>query len=136
MTYVVDGAQCRCAMGSSPANLDIPGSSDRQMENKQIANMMDRKIGGFGTCTTLTSMASGVSQPCPQVVPITPWLNGSTSFFVNNLPVITENSIAVCPVGGGVVTISDCGQKKSSSGATMKTANLSSDELFNLLAES
>ena len=136
VAYVVHGAECACSMSQNNQTATISASnSNRTVNNKQICNMMDIQIGGFGNCTTLTAMASGVTTPCPPKVPITPWLNCSTSFMRDGLPVVTEDSMAICPLGGGVITFNNSGQGNTlaQSGANSETAQLGSDIFFNVV---
>ena len=134
VAYVVHGAECACSMSQNNQTATISASNaNRAVNGNGICNMMDIQIGGFGNCTTLTSLAMGVSTPCPPKVPITPWLNCATGFTRNNLPVVTVDSMAICPVGGGVITFNNDGQgnTRAQSGARSKPAQLGSDILFN-----
>jgi len=136
VAYVVHGAECACSMSQNNQTATISASNaNRAVNGNGICNMMDIQIGGFGNCTTLTAMASGVTTPCPPKVPITPWLNCATGFMKDDLPVVTEDSMAICPVGGGVITFNNSGQgnTRAQSGARSKPAQLGSDILFNVV---
>ncbi len=76
-----------------------------KLRGKDRANIGDCKpiinIGPFGVCKV-------THIPC---VPVCiPWLNGKMNVLVQGLPALVNNSMTICPVGGGVIKIKNDGQ--------------------------
>jgi hypothetical protein len=110
---VTMGAQLQCTQGSAPSVLAVPAAIVTG-EVKPAANIMDSipvtNILPFGTCTVLTSAASGVPTPC---VPATagPWAPGSPTVMVRGQPALNNTSTCTCTIGG-VISIANPGTTK------------------------
>lgn len=104
-SYVVDGAEISCTMGAKPSNLKVLPPHRVQLRGANRANVGDCKpmvnVAPFGVCSTTT-------MPC--VPGCAMWMNGKMDVLVGGMPALISNSIAICPVGGGVIRITDDGQ--------------------------
>lgn len=118
---VCAGALLTCSFGLAPATLNVlplggvltavPDATI--MDNKPVVN-----IAPFGMCTSLanpavaaaTAAALGVLTPMP-CMPMTaaPWVPGSPTVLLGNLPALTDSSKLMC-MAGGVIGISMPGQ--------------------------
>lgn len=113
-------AQCACAAGVIQCSFGLAPSvfmvlPDKRVltENKPAANIMDYKpmvnILPFGMCQSLanptvaaaTAAAMGVLTPMP-CIPVTtaPWVPGSPTVLVKNMPGLTNNCRLICNWGG------------------------------------
>ena len=104
-TYVVNGAKLKCTMGTVDAPLRTTPGRRVKLRGKDRANIGDCKpiinIGPFGVCKV-------THIPC---VPVCiPWLIGKMNVLVQGLPALVNNSMTICPVGGGVIKIKNDGQ--------------------------
>lgn len=104
-SYVVMGAKLSCTMGAAPTPLTILPPRRVLMSGKPRANIGDCKpmvnVMPFGVCTTTT-------MPC--VPGCSVWMNGKVDVLVDGLPALVDTAMAICPVGGGVIRITDSGQ--------------------------
>jgi hypothetical protein len=111
----------QCSFGSSPSALAV------LPENKvtgavPLANIMDNKptvnIPPFGMCSassnpavaTATAAAGGTLTPIP-CIPVTtaPWVVGSPTVLIGNMPALNDSSTLACSFGG-VIKINVPGQ--------------------------
>jgi len=111
----------KCSFGLAPGTLMVPPTS-QVMTIMPDANVMDSKpmvnILPFGMCTSLgnpqvaaaTAAALGVLTPMP-CVPMTsaPWMPGSPTVLLGNLPALNNASKLMC-MAGGVIEICVPGQ--------------------------
>jgi len=118
---VCAGAMLKCSFGLAPGTLMVPPTS-QVMTIMPDANVMDSKpmvnILPFGMCTSLgnpqvaaaTAAALGVLTPMP-CVPMTsaPWMPGSPTVLLGNLPALNNASKLMC-MAGGVIEICVPGQ--------------------------
>jgi hypothetical protein len=117
---VVNGAATMCTMGLAPSTLVVLPDKMTIVENMPAATIMDNKpfvnILPFGLCNSLanpitaaqTAAALGVLTPgaCTPVIPA-PWVPGSPTVLVKNMPALNSNSKCMCAYGGVVsVTVS------------------------------
>ena len=86
------------------------------MENKPPATITDNKpfvnMMPFGLCTSLanpmtaaqTAAALGVLTPgaCTPVIPA-PWMPGSPTVLIGNMPALTQTSKCFCVYGGVII---------------------------------
>ncbi len=76
-----------------------------QTRGKDRANIGDcvpiLNVGPFGVCKT-------TQMPCVPACAI--WLNGKTNVLVQGLPALLDKSMAICPVGAGVLKLKNDGQ--------------------------
>jgi hypothetical protein len=118
---VVDGATLKCTMGTSTCSLTVLPTNSVQMEDAYAANIMDyipmTNISGFGNCTTVsnpvvasaTSAALGVLTPqaCVPAL-VAPWVPGSSTVMIGNMPALNNSSTCIC-TWGGTVSVTDAG---------------------------
>lgn len=116
-TLVGMGAQCMCSMGSLP----VPLNTLQQtvfVQNRPIVTAQDNKpmvnIMPFGMCKSLGNPA--VKPPVmPQApcVPNTaaPWMPGSPTVLVGNVPALNNSCKLICNYGG-VISIMNPGITK------------------------
>ncbi len=117
---VVNGAATMCTMGLAPSTLVVLPDKMTIVENMPAATIMDNKpfvnILPFGLCNSLanpitaaqTAAALGVLTPgaCIPVIPA-PWMPGSPTVLVKNMPALNSTSKCMCAYGGVVsVTVS------------------------------
>lgn len=126
---VVMGAMMTCSFGAAPGSL-IVLPQNRVMGCKMpAANIMDNKpivnIPTFGMCSSpanpvvaaATAAALGVLTPMPCIpATVTPWLPGSSSVMIANMPALNDSCTLNC-MWGGLISISQPGQ------ATVNTAS-------------
>jgi len=118
---VCAGAMLKCSFGLAPGTLLVLPANGVMtavpdatiMDNKPVVN-----IAPFGMCTSLanptvaaaTAAAMGVLVPMP-CVPMTtaPWMPGSPTVLLGNLPALSNASKLMC-TAGGVIEICVPGQ--------------------------
>lgn len=104
-SYVVSGAKVKCTMGTVDAPLRILPNRRVKAKGKAKANILDCKpiinVGPFGVCK-MTHV------PCVPACFI--WLNGKMNVLVQGAPALMKNSVAVCPVGAGILKLKNDGQ--------------------------
>ncbi len=104
-SYVLSGAGLKCTMGTTEAKLSVIPPHNVKISGGDRANIGDCKplinIPPFGTCN-------------PKGMPCTPacsiWMGGKMDVLVGGMPALISSSMALCPAGGGVITITDDGQ--------------------------
>ena len=121
---VVMGAMLQCSFGMAPGTLSVLPANRVMFENKPVANIMDNKpfvnIAPFGLCSSIanpitaaqTAAALGVLTPgtCTPLIPA-PWVPGSPTVMVANMPVLNNSSTCVCAYGG-VIKVNVAGAVK------------------------
>ena len=110
---VVNGALLQCTCGSAPSALTVTSQQQVKIGNQLAATVMDNmpaaNIPPFGTCTVLTSAASGTPTPCA-LAPAGPWTPGSTSnVSVGNLHGLLDTDKLLCSIPG-TISITNPGQ--------------------------
>ena len=94
-SYVVNGAKVSCTMGTVDVPLRTTPGRRVKLKGKDRANIMDCipyvNVGPFGVCKTTH-------------LPCTP------ACAVGGMPALLNKSMAVCPVGAGMLKIKDDGQ--------------------------
>lgn len=97
-------ASMTCTQGSAPSTLMVAPPLVGG-ETKPVANIMDyvpiTNIPPFGTCTILTSAASGVPTPCVPAI-AAPWTPGSSTVTVRGQPALNSTSKCICTIGGSI----------------------------------
>ncbi len=115
---VLQGAMMMCSFGVAPSTFNVLPLNKVMAENKPMANIMDNKpfvnIPPFGVCNSLmnpitaaqTAAALGVLTPgtCIPTLPA-PWMPGSPTVLLANMPVLNNSSQCMCAYGG-VITFS------------------------------
>ena len=115
------GAMLKCSLGAAPSTLAVL-PVNRTLTGTPDANIMDNKplvnIMPFGMCSSLanpavaaaTAAALGVltPMPCVPVIPA-PWLTGSPTVLIANMPALNNTSTLLCAYGG-LIQIQNAGQ--------------------------
>ena len=117
---VCGGAMMMCSFGTGPCSF-ITTPKNKTLTSMPIANIMDNTIAnipGFIMCLSLanptvasaTAAKMGVLTPMP-CVPVfpAPWVPGSPTVLIANMPALNNSSTLLCSYAG-VVTISNPGQ--------------------------
>lgn len=121
---VTNGAQLMCSFGAAPSAFTVL-PKNKVMATTPAATIMDNipmvNILPFGMCTSLanpavaaaTAAALGVltPQPCVPVIPA-PWVAGSPTVLIANIPSLNNTSKCMCAYGG-VIQILNPGQVKT-----------------------
>ena len=116
---VVNGAMTMCSFGLAPSTLVVIPEKRTMVDSMPAATILDNKpfvnVLPFGLCTSLanpitaaqTAAALGVLTPgaCTPVLPA-PWLPGSPTVLVGNIPALNVTSKCMCAYGG-VVTVTN-----------------------------
>jgi len=120
--HVCNGATLMCSFGVAPSVLTVLPINRTLTSNMPAANIMDHipmvNIMPFGMCITpsnpavaaATAAAMGVLTPMP-CVPVTPapWVVGSPTVLLGNMPALNNTSTLMC-TWGGVITVVQPGQ--------------------------
>jgi hypothetical protein len=120
--HVCNGATLMCSFGVAPSVLAVLPINRTLTSNMPAANIMDHipmvNIMPFGMCITpsnptvaaATAAAMGVLTPMP-CVPVTPapWIVGSPTVLLGNMPALNNTSTLMC-TWGGVITVTVPGQ--------------------------
>ncbi|HRD66823.1 MAG TPA: DUF4280 domain-containing protein [Candidatus Competibacter sp.] len=120
--HVCNGATLMCSFGVAPSVLTVLPINRTLTSNMPAANIMDHipmvNIMPFGMCITpsnpavaaATAAAMGVLTPMP-CVPVTPapWVVGSPTVLLGNMPALNNTSTLMC-TWGGVITVTVPGQ--------------------------
>jgi hypothetical protein len=119
------GATMQCSFGMAPSTLVVLPTNRTLTSNLPAANIMDfapvTNIPPFGMCQSLanptvaaaTAAALGVLTPMPCVpVPTGPWVPGSPTVLIGNMPALNNTSKCMC-AWGGVIQITVAGQAQT-----------------------
>ncbi|MBK8183009.1 MAG: DUF4280 domain-containing protein [Candidatus Competibacteraceae bacterium] len=120
--HVCNGATLMCTFGVAPSVLTVLPVNRTLTSNMPAANIMDHipmvNIMPFGMCITptnpmvasATAAALGVLTPMP-CIPVTPapWIVGSPTVLLGNMPALNNTSTLMC-TWGGVITVVVPGQ--------------------------
>lgn len=115
------GAMLKCTFGVAPGTLMVL-PANAVLTAVPDANIMDNKpmvnILPFGMCQSLsnpmvaaaTAAALGVLTPMPCIpATVAPWVPGSPTFLIGNMPALNNSSKLMC-MWGGVIGINAPGQ--------------------------
>ena len=115
-------ATLQCTFGAAPSVLSVLPTNRTMVGGPPGANIMDYipmvNIMPFGVCTSLanptvaaaTSAAMGVLTPMPCIpVTVAPWVPGSPTVLIGNMPALSNMSKCMC-TWGGVISITYPGQ--------------------------
>ncbi|MCL2005030.1 MAG: DUF4280 domain-containing protein [Planctomycetaceae bacterium] len=119
---VVAGAMCRCSFGATPCPLVVLPTNRVMAGGPPAATIMDHKpivnLATFGLCRSpanpivaaATAAALGVLTPMP-CIPVTtaPWIPGSPTVLIGNMPALNSSSKLLCN-WGGVIQVDFPGQ--------------------------
>ena len=122
--HVCNGAMLKCTFAFPPgiSTLVVLPQNRVMTSNMPAANIMDHipmvNILPFGMCITptnpavaaATAAAMGVLTPMP-CIPVTPapWVVGSPTVLLGNMPALNNTSTLMC-TWGGVITVTVPGQ--------------------------
>lgn len=115
------GAMLQCSFGVAPSSLVVL-PANQVLTVTPDANIMDNKpmvnVMPFGTCSSManptvaaaTAAALGAltPMPCVPVIPA-PWVPGSPTVLIANMPALNSDSKLMCAYGG-VIQINSPGQ--------------------------
>ena len=114
---ICNGAMMMCTFGMAPSALMVLPKNRVMTSNMPAATIMDNipllNILPFGMCTSLanptvaaaTAAALGVLTPMPCVpVTVAPWVPGSPTVLIGNMPALNLTSKLMCN-WGGVISI-------------------------------
>ena len=120
--HTVSTATLTCTMGAAPGVLNVLPLHTTLSNDMPAANIMDHipitNIGSFGMCMSIanpqvaaaTAAALGVLTPMPCIpATVTPWVPGSPTVLVGNMPALDSESMCMC-MWAGVITIISAGQ--------------------------
>jgi hypothetical protein len=109
---VCAGAMLKCSFGMAPATLNVL-PLNRVLSGAPSANIMDNvpmlNILPFGMCQSpanpmvaaATAAALGVLTPMPCIpMPAAPWMPGSPTVLIANMPALNDGSKLLCNWGG------------------------------------
>ena len=116
------GAMLKCSFGNAPCSLSVLPTNQVYTPLMPAANIMDYaplvNIMPFGMCSSLanptvaaaTAAAMGALTPMP-CLPATaaPWVVGSPTFLIGNMPALNDTSSLMC-TWGGVIQVNNPGQ--------------------------
>ena len=145
-SYVCSGAKMKCSFGDKIAQLTVYPDRTVFLTGQPMANISDHtslyNIAPFGKCHTTsfpptgaaTAAAHGKLTPMP-CVPGTNsnWMNGKNDYIIKGDPALLKSSFCRCCYGG-VITITDDGQRDTGS-ADLSRALLLPKEQLNSNAE-
>ena len=110
--HVCMGATLQCTFGVAPSTLSVL-PVNRMLTGTPAANIMDNKpmvnILPFGMCSAMsnpmvaaaTAAALGVMTPMPCIpVTVAPWMPGSPTVLLANMPALNDSSKLMCMWGG------------------------------------
>ena len=120
--HVCNGAMLICSFGVASSSLAVLPINRTMTSNMPAANIMDHvpmlNILSFGMCSSIanptvavaTTAALGVltSMPCIPVTPA-PWIPGSPTVMVGNMPALNNNCKLMC-AWTGVIQVTVPGQ--------------------------
>lgn len=140
-SYVCSGATMKCTFGDRKAKLTVYPDRTVFLTGQPMANISDHtslyNIAPFGKCHTTsfpptgaaTAAAHGKLTPMP-CVPGTNsnWMNGKNDYIIKGDPALLKSSFCRCCYGG-VITITDDGQRDTGSADLSRTLLLPKEEL-------
>ena len=113
---VCNGAMLQCTFGVAPSSLIVIPTAMVNTSKQPAATIMDFKpmvnIMPFGMCTAPTNpaviAATGSPVPC---VPLTtsPWITGSPTVMLGNIPALNSSSKLMC-TWAGMISVTQPGQ--------------------------
>lgn len=119
---VCSGAVLQCSFGAAPGALNVLPANRSMVGGPPAATIMDFtpivNVPPFGVCSSLanpavasaTAAALGVLTPMPCVpVPTGPWITGSPTVLIGNMPALNSDSKLMC-AWAGVIQVGFPGQ--------------------------
>ena len=119
---VCSGACLQCSFGIAPSVLNVLPQNRTMAGGMPAANIMDNKpiinVMPFGMCQSLANPAVAAAtaaamgaltpMPCMPVLPA-PWVPGSPTVLIGNMPALNNQSKLMCAYGG-MISINSPGQ--------------------------
>ena len=124
-SIVVNGATLKCTNGTITSKLKVPKSHGAKIQGENEATIKDSKVNNNITSFRLCKARD--NQKCSPVISDT-WKNSKSNYKLNNEQVLTKNSCLACN-NCGIISITDDGQKKSTS---TKTSTETTTITFNI----
>ena len=140
-SYVTSKATLKCSFGDKTSKLTVYPDRTVELTTKPTANISDHismyNIAPFGKCHTTcypptgsaTAANHGHLTPMPCVPGTdTNWINGKDDYIIKGNPALLKSSYCRCK-WGGVITITDDGQKDTGSADLSKERVKSEEEM-------
>ena len=140
-SYVCSKAKIKCSYGDKISTLTVFPDRTISLTGEFQANISDhlsmQNIAPFGKCHTTSYPATGSAtaaahgkltpMPCVPNTPF-PWMNGKNDVLLKGQPALLKSSSCKC-IWGGVITITNDGQKDGTGTDIVKIPPQSSAEL-------
>ena len=141
-SYVCSGATMRCTFGDKKAKLTVYPDRTVFLTGQPMANISDHislyNIAGFGKCHTTRYPATGSATaanhgrltPMPCVPGTnTEWESGKDDYLIKGDAALLKSSYCKCR-WGGVITITDDGQKDTGAADMSRVAAISMEQML------
>ena len=141
-SYVTSKATLKCSFGDKTSKLTVYPDRTVELTTKPTANISDHismyNIAPFGKCHTTcypptgsaTAANHGHLTPMPCVPGTdTNWINGKDDYIIKGNPALLKSSYCRCK-WGGVITITDDGQRDTGSADLSRALLLPKEELI------
>ncbi len=141
-SYVCSGATMRCTFGDKKAKLTVYPDRTVFLTGQPMANISDHislyNIAGFGKCHTTRYPATGSATaanhgrltPMPCVPGTnTEWKSGKDDYLIKGDAALLKSSYCKCR-WGGVITITDDGQKDTGAADMSRVAAISMEQML------
>lgn len=140
-SYVCSGAKMKCSFGDKIAQLTVYPDRTVFLTGQPMANISDHtslyNIAPFGKCHTTsfppTGSATAANHGKLTPMPCIPgtnsnWMNGKNDYIIKGDPALLKSSFCRCCYGG-VITITDDGQRDTGSADLSRALLLPKEEL-------
>ncbi|MBQ2970818.1 MAG: DUF4280 domain-containing protein [Bacteroidaceae bacterium] len=141
-SYVCSGAIMQCTFGDRKAKLTVYPDRTVFLTGQPMANISDHQsmynIAGFGKCHTTRYPATGAATaanhgkltPMPCVPGTnTEWKNGKDDYIIKGDAALLKSSYCKCR-WGGIITITDDGQKDTGAADMSRVAAISMEQML------
>lgn len=141
-SYVCSGATMKCSFGDKKAKLTVYPDRTVFLTGQPMANISDHislyNIAGFGKCHTTRYPATGSATaanhgrltPMPCVPGTnTEWKSGKDDYLIKGDAALLKSSYCKCR-WGGVITITDDGQKDTGAADISRVAAISMEQML------
>jgi Domain of unknown function (DUF4280) len=121
---VSTGAEVECTFGDAPSVFSASSENVTATTPAGVVTDVElENIPPFGMCSapanpeviSATAAAFGVLTPVPCVPVLMPWTPGAAGVAINGIPALDDASECMC-AWGGVITVSDPGQERVTTG--------------------
>lgn len=141
-SYVCSGATMQCTFGDKKAKLTVYPDRTVFLTGQPMANISDHQsmynIAGFGKCHTTRYPSTGAATaanhgkltPMPCVPGTnTEWKNGKDDYIIKGDAALLKSSYCKCR-WGGIITITDDGQKDTGAADMSRVAAISMEQML------